>query len=273
MLEPLPCFRSGTEFRPDGRVMISIVTVVRDDLPGLRRSYGSLPSESDDSLIEWVVVDGASVDGTAEWLANVEDRRLRYRSAPDGGIFDAMNRGTSMASGEHVLFLNAGDELAYPGVLSDIAARLRPDTDLAYGDAIEVTPDGREQQRSSRDPSWIRRGMFTHHQAMLFSRARLLDCGGYRTRFRLSADYDLVARWMQEGARTQWLGLTVARFHLGGRSSIWRRAAIEEDSVIRREVLGLRRLEAGGLAFAHLTHLAVKRSVPRLAGRWRAARR
>jgi putative colanic acid biosynthesis glycosyltransferase len=251
--------------------MISVVTVVRNDLRGLQRTFQSLRTQSSRGY-EWVVVDGASTDGTAEWLAAVRDTRLLYLSATDGGIYDAMNRGTAMASGDHVLFLNAGDELVGRNVLTEVALLLEPACDLAYGDAIEVAEDGRELFRPARPPAWIHRGMFTHHQAMLFRRSRLISCG-YRTRFTLSADYDLVARWLAEGAATQRLNLTIVRFHLGGRSDVGRRAGVREDSLIRREVLGLGAVEIRGLAAAHLVHLGVKRTIPRLAQRWRSGRR
>jgi putative colanic acid biosynthesis glycosyltransferase len=252
--------------------MISIVTVVRNDLPGLKRTYRSLPAEAEGRVIEWVVVDGASTDGSAEWLARVRDGRLSYRSAPDGGIYDAMNQGTAMSSGDHVLFLNAGDELADRHVLTEAIERLDQTCDLAYGDAIEVDENGRAKLRPARPPAWIRRGMFTHHQAMLFRRSRLVS-SGYRTRFTLSADYDLVARWLAEGAATQHLGLTLVRFHLGGRSDGERRSGVREDFVIRREVLGVGPVAARGLAAAHLVHLGIKRTVPRLARHWRSGRR
>jgi putative colanic acid biosynthesis glycosyltransferase len=253
--------------------MLSVVTVVRNDLTGLLRTHTSFPSASEDRSFEWVVVDGASTDGTAVWLRDAREDRLHYRSEPDAGIYDAMNRGAAMASGRHVIFLNAGDELTYPGVLSDICAELAPSTDLAFGDAVEVTVDGHERTRPSRDPSWITRGMFTHHQAMVFRRARLLEDGGYRTRYQLSADYDLVARWLTQGASTQRLALPIVRFHLGGRSDVGRRTAIREDTSIRQEVLGMDPMKARGLALAHLAHLGAKRSIPRLVGRWRSARR
>jgi putative colanic acid biosynthesis glycosyltransferase len=250
--------------------MISLVTVVLNDLPGLRRTYGSLPAPSlQTGDLEWVVVDGGSSDGCVAWLEELDDPRLHFRSGPDGGIYDAMNVGTGLASGSHVMFLNAGDELAQPAVLGAVHERLAG-VDLAYGDAIEVDATGWEAFRPARDPSWLPRGMFTHHQSMLFSRERLLVCP-YRTQFRLSADYDLVARWFRDGAPVVDLGVTLVRFHLGGRSEVARRSAIREDTAIRREVFGMGLVRASGLALAHHVHLFVKRVTPRTARQFRSS--
>jgi N-acetylglucosaminyldiphosphoundecaprenol N-acetyl-beta-D-mannosaminyltransferase len=249
--------------------MISIVTVVRNDLDGLKRTYRSLPPPTAEADYEWVVVDGASQDGASRWLSGLRHQRLLYRSEPDDGIYDAMNIGTSMASGEYVLFLNAGDELADPSTLRKLEERLARSSDLAYGDAFEVDSGGRQRLRPARAPDWIGRGMFTHHQAMLFRRTLLLK-GGYRTRYRFSADYDLVARWVVAGATTQYLGLAVARYSLGGHSDVGRRKAIREDSQIRKEVLSVGFLRRQGLAVGHLVHLGAKRLFPSAVGRWRS---
>jgi N-acetylglucosaminyldiphosphoundecaprenol N-acetyl-beta-D-mannosaminyltransferase len=250
--------------------VISIVTVVRNDLDGLKRTYRSLPPATAEVAHEWVVVDGASLDGAPRWLSALKDERLRYRSEPDDGIYDAMNIGTSMASGEYVLFLNAGDELADPSTLRTVEERLARSSDLAYGDAFEVDSSGHQRLRPARAPRWIERGMFTHHQAMLFRRTLLLE-EGYRTSYQLSADYDLVARWLVNGVTTQYLGIAVAKYFLGGCSDVGRRRAIREDSQIRKDVLGIGLLRRQGLAAGHLAHLGTKRLFPSAVGRWRSS--
>jgi putative colanic acid biosynthesis glycosyltransferase len=252
--------------------VISVVTVVRNDLEGLQRTYQSLPPITDEAAHEWIVVDGASDDGAPRWLSDLKDPRLIFRSEPDDGLYDAMNIGVSQASGQYVLFLNAGDQLVEASTLHRIDEQIEPRTDLAYGHAIEVDARGRERIRPARSPAWITHGMFTHHQAMLFRRSRLLE-SGYRTIFELSADYDLIARWMMSGAVTQNLHMPIARYSLGGRSDRGRRKGIREDSTIRRHVLGMSQFEVQRLAVAHLAHLAAKRTVPRLMSLWRSSRR
>lgn len=91
--------------------ILTLITVTRNDLDGLRRTLQSAALQRGE-LLEHIVVDGASTDGTVEFLASIDDGAVtRYVSRPDRGIYHAMNRGLSMATGEWVLFLNSGDTL------------------------------------------------------------------------------------------------------------------------------------------------------------------
>lgn len=97
--------------------LLSIVTVVFRDLPGLqatRRSIGDGAEFGDQ--IEWIVIDGGSKDGTKEWLEGNFDLAGRWVSEPDEGIYDAMNKGIRLASGEFVIMMNGGDRFSRQGV-------------------------------------------------------------------------------------------------------------------------------------------------------------
>lgn len=238
---------------------LSIVTVCFDDLEGLQRTHRSLPDRSSALQHEWIVQDGGSSDGTGEWLASLDDDRLRFDSRSDRGIFDAMNRATARSAGQYLLYLNSGDELTQDGRawLEELPSW---DADILFGDAIEADVNW-EIPRPARRVRWLPRGMFTHHQAMFFRR-RALPEPPYRERFRLSGDYDLVARLVTSGASTRYIGRTVARFELGGRSQSGRMRAIREDSRIRKEILGLRQSRVVGLAVAHGVHAGLKRVSP-----------
>lgn len=104
---------------------LSIITVTKNDLIGLEATYLSLSSQRltplDWADIEWVVIDGASLDGTNYFLSAVKfDGDFSYLSEPDSGIFDAMNKGVRLVNGQHVLFLNAGDVLAADDVIKNL---------------------------------------------------------------------------------------------------------------------------------------------------------
>ena len=116
----------------------TVVTICRNALAGLRRTVETVLGQRYLALEYWIV-DGASTDGTVEYLRGLDARRVSVLSEPDRGISDAMNKGLSLASGEWVAFLHAGDEYL-PG-------------------AIRCT---------RRDPQRIRH--FTHHK-------RVISCG------------------------------------------------------------------------------------------------
>lgn len=250
-------------------MQFSVITVCKDDLAGLMRTHASLPRATDDASVEWLVQDGGSRDGTSTWLRGLADPRLRWESARDRGIFDAMNRATRRASGCWLLYLNAGDELSSPDVLRRLAELATTSVDLMYGDAMEVGPDGTRRLRPAREPSWIARGMFTHHQSMLFRRSRL-PAAPYDPTFRLSGDYALTARLIARGAKATYVGFPIADFHLGGASHRGRRAALDEDLRVRRDILGVSGPRRTRLYVAHAIHHGLKLVVPSATRRLRS---
>ena len=98
----------------------SIITVCFNAIQTLPATAASLAAQRGADY-EWVVVDGASTDGTAEWVRAQGDAVSRFVSEKDGGIYDAMNKAVSMARGEWGYFLNADDRLADPEVLAEWA--------------------------------------------------------------------------------------------------------------------------------------------------------
>ena len=98
---------------------------------------------------EYIIVDGASTDGTVEWLRTQSD--IRWVSEPDKGIYDAMNKGVQMAKGEWILFLNARDTLFHNEVLQQIAPFLQNEYGLVYGDIVKERK-GREIIKQAEQP-------------------------------------------------------------------------------------------------------------------------
>ncbi len=103
---------------PKDSVILSVVTVTRNAAPLLRRTIASVAAQKSSNL-EYIVVDGASTDNS---VGIIKESPVvgKYVSEPDKGIYDAMNKGARMASGEWILFMNAGDTFASP----DVAERL-----------------------------------------------------------------------------------------------------------------------------------------------------
>lgn len=183
-------------------MMFSIVTITRNDAPGLIRTGQSLTAQSFTDY-EWIVIDGASADGTAAWLATTG---ALWTSEPDKGIYDAMNKGIARARGTYILFLNAGDRLAAPDTLArlrDAIAALTtsaaPAPAFLYGDSWEDRPGAPPALKKARSHDRIAYGMFTHHQAMLYRRDAL-DEIRYNTRLRIAADYEFTARFLRRFA-------------------------------------------------------------------------
>lgn len=236
--------------------LFSLITITRDNLPGLRDTWASVEAQ-DCAEWEWLVVDGASADGTREWLA--ARPQADWVSEPDAGIYDAMNKGIARAGGDYLIFLNAGDALAGSGVLSGLGAAIAGAgaPDLVYGDSLEGA-DGRAFYKRARGHGAVARGMFTHHQAMAYRRAAL---GGlrYDTRYALAADYDLTARFLAGGARALYWPQAVCLFAPGGASQIHAARSRAEEFAIRRAL---------GLAGPLMNRILWLRQWAALAARW-----
>lgn len=121
--------------------VVSVITVVRNDKEHIESTIKSLFAQ-DYPNIEYIVIDGASTDGTYEILNRYRDRIDILISEPDNGIYDAMNKGVMLAKGDYVGFLNSGDEYANSKVISTIFAKLDNNVDVIYGDSIEMSEKG-----------------------------------------------------------------------------------------------------------------------------------
>lgn len=189
----------------------SVVTVVRNDSAGLRRTHESLAAQTFGDW-EWLVQDGASSDGTADVAQSFADPRITARSEADGGIYDAMNRGLAAATGDWVVFMNAGDRFASADVLARLAQTISiEDHDIVFGETI-MDFGTMELRRPARDPAYIWHGQPGMHQATLFATACHRRFAFDHHAFRISADYDALARMIAAGARCRSLALPIAIF-------------------------------------------------------------
>lgn len=165
----------------------TIITITRNNVQGLEATWHSLHAQNYLDT-EWIVVDGASTDSTLEFL---KDKPALTISEPDRGIYDAMNKGIDRASGDYLIFMNAGDCFAHNTVLSTLTEALKTNPAFLYADALEGghLKKARPHKRSNQ-------GMFTHHQAMVYNRAALADLR-YDLRYPIAADYDLTLRFLK----------------------------------------------------------------------------
>jgi putative colanic acid biosynthesis glycosyltransferase len=246
------------------KTRLGIVTVCFNDLAGLKKTAESIRQQTCSSL-RWIVVDGASTDGTPDWLRTRPARLASFISEPDQGLYYAMNKGIDALKDQtdYIIFMNAGDVFADRTVLEKIANGIETAARqpvLVYGDSFEQL-NGTLIHRSSRKYSWIERGMFTHHQAIFF--ASWLEGLRYDTRYRLSADYELIFRIVRNHSPDQlmYLPMPVCTFLMGGVSHSRRLSGIKEDYRIRREA-GLGVLKSSILYVIHVLIFAIKVSVP-----------
>jgi putative colanic acid biosynthesis glycosyltransferase len=220
-------------------LFLSIVTIVRNDAAGLERTRAGIAAQTGARDFEWLIVDGASTDGTAEIARAFDEPYASVVSEPDRGIFDGMNKGLERATGTFIVFLNAGDTFAHNGVLNRVAAALNPDDiDFLYGDSLEAFGGGRLSYKAAQGHGRVNYGMFGCHQAMYYRRS-LIAGQRYDPRFRISGDYCFTAQFLQKKPRILRLHEALCIFDLTGTSVLNKRRGREENWLIQRDVLKL----------------------------------
>lgn len=209
--------------------LISVIIVCRNPGPRLHAALASVWEQRDGDG-ECVVIDGASTDGTPEWLETQRTILGSLVSEPDRGIYDAMNKGVARATGEWVIFLGADDRLAAKDILQSAAKTLRGTTaSICVGEAR--FDDGR-RYAFLPDPAPLRRN-FVHHQATFYRRRLFAKHGGFDERLRLQADYDFNLRLLLTGVQFTALPLRIADCGSGGLSDAGRWANYREEIAVR----------------------------------------
>lgn len=177
---------------------ISIITVSFNAAGTIADTIRSVQAQ-DHGDVEHVIIDGASSDETSAIVQRMADGRTRFVSEPDHGLYDAMNKGIALATGDVIGILNADDFFAGPDRLTAIAAAFADDRrlDAVLGDIAFVDPQGHETRRYRSDrfrPERARWGWMPAHPGMYLTRAAYDRVGTYRTDFRIAADFDFVVR-------------------------------------------------------------------------------
>lgn len=217
----------------------SIVTVVFNDRAGLARTGASVVAQTNRDY-EWIVVDGGSRDGTLE-LARKDPHVTTLLEGPDQGIFDAMNKGIRAASGEYILFLNAGDPFANECVLDQVEAAIKKQDapDVVCGGAILELVGGRQVYRPpKRIERYIWHGLPAIHQATYYRTERVKRTP-YDLRFSNAGDYQIIAALYREGISVAYLNEPLTRFEVGGNSFEKPEKILAEAYAVQRDVLGL----------------------------------
>ncbi len=194
-------------------------------------------AEQSGADFELLVIDGGSTDSTLRIVDSYVARMpgaLRVVSEPDEGLFDAMNKALAAAAGEYIVYLGADDRMA-AGALAAVEAGLgEAAADIVCGGTRVIGEGG----GWTEEPELVlRRGLPrsapTRHQSIYVRTALVRRIGGFDTRYRIAADYDVYLRMWKAGATERFLGRVLSEFRLGGVSSSSALATAREYRDIR----------------------------------------
>jgi glycosyltransferase involved in cell wall biosynthesis len=226
--------------------VFSIITVVYNGdtlLPGTVESVRqqSFPD------IEYLIIDGASKDGTLDLIRKYasEMPNLRWVSEPDRGLYDAMNKGLKLATGDFVWFLNCGDHLRTPDTVEKTAGQIAPDTDVLYGETMLVrddrSPAGLMSALSTRQLpvhlTWrdYLGGMLVVHQSFIARRTLTPEF----IPDNLCADYDWCINILKKSRSNVHTGLILTDYLMGGVSKQRHRQSLHDRFKVMRNQYGL----------------------------------
>ncbi len=188
--------------------------------------------------IEYIIVDGGSTDGTLDILDRYRDHIAVLISEPDGGIYDAFNKGVRRARGEIVAILNSDDCYHDETVIEDVvAAFVEHDVDLVYGDMELLLHDGSGQRRLIKADIGGLKSRSTLHHPAVFVAQRVYRTDLYDDSYRLVADYEFMLRLHLAGKRFFYLERPLAVMRTGGASHS--RRIFAEAFRVHRQYFGL----------------------------------
>ena len=210
-------------------MFFSIITVTRNNRAGLAKTAESIVSQHFKGY-EWIIIDGDSTDGTPDDFPNYNAAIV---SEPDLGIYDAMNKGIDRATGDYLVFMNAGDQFADAEALKIIHDAASPSMpDFIYGDAWETS--GSEKFYKPAKPHLkYPKGMFTHHQSMIYKRSQI-GAMRYDLRYKIASDYDFTVRLLTHKITIFYLNKAICIFEAGGVSQKNAKTGRLEQFIIRR---------------------------------------
>ena len=202
---------------------ISIITIAFNNVADIEPTMQSVVNQ-DYPAIEYIVVDGASTDGTLGIIERYRSQIDEVISEPDSGMYEAINKGINRANGDIVGLIHAGDRLYSNDIVGRIADKFRrQEVDAIYGHSVLVNSSDRVV-RVNRSPEFslgaIRRGWMPSHQSIYMRKSIIAQNGDYRIDLGPNADYEFFVRhFYKYPIRVARLDDFVVRFALGGSST------------------------------------------------------
>ena len=204
---------------------ISIITVCYNSASTIRDTLESVLSQTYQD-IEYIVIDGASKDSTLAIISEYEGRISTVLSEPDKGIYDAMNKGIKLATGDYVGILNSDDVFSSTSTIEDLVKFLEanPACDASYANLVFVQRDNTDvvtrKYSSSGFSTWkIRFGFMIPHPTFYARRSLFEQFGYYKLGYRVSADFELMTRFITHGIKLSRHDANMVKMRQGGIST------------------------------------------------------
>jgi len=225
---------STNEDTENGLPSVTIVTVVYNDAENIEKTLLSVISQNYPNL-EYIVIDGGSTDGTVDIIKKYESRIHRWISEKDAGIYDAMNKGIDLASGQWINFMNANDQFYNSTTIDEVFKDFPEDADFIYGYFIRRKEEGDEYVGLRLPFHEIWKDMPFSHQA-LFSKTALLKQNKFCLHNKIISDYKSVFLHYVDGRKFFNCHKTIAITASAGYSDKTFRRTFERWKLVRKHL-------------------------------------
>lgn len=204
---------------------ISLITAVYNRQATVENAINSVQSQHYHD-IEHVIIDGASTDGTLELLLKYSNSNTVLISEEDTGIYDALNKGIALATGDVIGVMHSDDFWANDTVVEKVAAVFEnPSIDAVYGDlqyvsAVDTSRVIRHWKAGEFSSKKLGRGWMPPHPTLFLRNGVFKKFGTYDTSYRIAADYDAILRWFGRGEiKAHYIPEVLVKMRVGGESN------------------------------------------------------
>lgn len=218
---------------------ISLITVSYNSAATIKDTIESILSQ-DHNNIEYIIIDGKSKDNTVQIIQSFGSKITRWISEPDKGIYDAMNKGIKMATGEVVGMLNSDDFYSNTNIISQVVKAFEDiNVDAVFGDLVFVDPKNlnkvvRTYSSKGWHPKKFARGFMPAHPTFFVRRKYYDQLGFFKTDYKIAADYELLIRFLYvHKLRYKYLSLNMVTMRKGGVSS----NGIKSNIILNQEII------------------------------------
>ncbi|WP_418791069.1 glycosyltransferase family 2 protein [Phosphitispora sp. TUW77] len=214
--------------------LVSIITVTLNSERHLEDTIKSIAGQTYPN-IEYIIIDGGSVDSTPQIIRKYRENIVRWISEPDQGIYDAMNKGIKMSTGEIIGIINSDDWYELDTVERVVRESLEhPESDVFHGDLMIFSPEGERIFLYKPDPDFknIWHDMTILHPTCFVRKSIYKKHGLFSDQYRIVADYEFIIRLFKAGVGFRYINRVLANQRIGGISCTRDRDAIIENRKI-----------------------------------------
>ena len=218
---------------------VSIITVVWNNKETIKDAIESVLNQTYEN-IEYIIIDGASTDGTVELIQNYGSKISQFISEKDKGLYDAMNKGISLATGDVIGILNSDDFYINEHVIQKIVDTFKENNvNSVFADLVFVKPNNLEKivryyDSSKFHPSKFAYGWMPAHPTFFVKREFYEKYGVYKTDYKIAADYELLTRFLAKYKLSYfYLKESIIKMRVGGVST----SGLKSNYILNKEII------------------------------------